>query len=217
LTSADSRDQARIRPYRPGDLDALYRICLLTADNGQDATALYDDPRLPGHIYAAPYGLFEPSLAFVAEDAAGVGGYVVGALDSQAFEQRLESEWWPRLRSRYSEPPAEVLQDQWTPQQHAAHLIHHPRRTPGELAGRYPSHLHIDLLPRLQARGLGSRLIQALIEALGVQGSRGLHLHVGPGNRRAAGFYRHVGFAELPAADVHLFSMDLRDTQPGRA
>ena len=98
------RTRARIRPYRPSDLDELYRICLLTGDAGQDATPLYQDLRLLGHIFAAPYGVLEPSLAFVAEDAAGVGGYIVGALDTQAFEERLESEWWPALRGRYPDP-----------------------------------------------------------------------------------------------------------------
>jgi hypothetical protein len=67
-------DGARIRRYRSGDPDDLYRICLLTADSGQDATSLFRDSRLPGHLFAAPYGVFEPSLAFVAVDAAGVGG-----------------------------------------------------------------------------------------------------------------------------------------------
>jgi hypothetical protein len=88
-------EPARIRPYQPDDLDELYRICVQTADNGQDATSMFRDPRLPGHVYAAPYALFEPSLAFVAQDAGGVGGYIVAALDSQAFEQRLERDWWP--------------------------------------------------------------------------------------------------------------------------
>lgn len=214
MAAADPGGQARIRPYRPGDLDALYRICLLTADNGQDATALYDDPRLPGHVYAAPYGLFEPSLAFVAEDASGVGGYVVGALDSLAFAERLERHWWPGLRSRYPEPPAEIPPGQWTPQQHAAYRIHHPWGT-SAVARRYPSHLHIDLLPRLQGGGHGSRLIRTLTGALRARGSAGLHLHVGLANQRAAGFYRHVGFAEYPADGVHVFTMDLRDAQPG--
>ena len=67
-------DGARIRRYRSGGPDDLYRICLLTADSGQDATSLFRDSRLPGHLFAAPYGVFEPSLAFVAVDAAGVGG-----------------------------------------------------------------------------------------------------------------------------------------------
>jgi ribosomal protein S18 acetylase RimI-like enzyme len=205
------RTLARIRPYRPSDIDALYQICLLTGDSGQDATAHYEDPRLIGHCFAAPYALFEPSLAFVAEDTAGVAGYVVGALDSQAFEKRLESNWWPPLRARYPEPPPGLPSQRWTPDQRLAHFIHHPGRTPDELAARYPSHLHIDLLPRLQARGYGRQLIQTLTAALRDQGSRGVHLLVTPSNQRAVSFYRHVGFTQLPAADTHLFGMDLGD------
>ena len=112
--------QASIRPYRDSDLDDLYRICLQTGDSGQDATSMFDDPRLLGHVFAAPYGLFEPSLAFVAEDEAGVGGYIVGALDSRAFAERLEADWWPALRDRYPAPPAELPPDQWTPDQRTA-------------------------------------------------------------------------------------------------
>jgi ribosomal protein S18 acetylase RimI-like enzyme len=209
------RTQACIRPYRTGDLDDVYRICLLTADAGQDGTSLYRDPRLPGHVFAAPYGLFEPSLAFVAEDAAGVGGYIVGALDSQAFEQQLEDKWWPGLRSRYPEPPPGLPAERWTPDQRTAYMIHHPPRTSDELARRYPSHLHINLVPRLQARGLGSELTRTLIAALRGQGSCGVHLAVPRRNRPAAGFYRHIGFTDLTddefaAVGLHRFGMDLR-------
>ena len=101
-------ERARIRPYRPDDLDELYRICLQTADNGQDGTSLFRDPRLPGHVYAAPYALFEPSLAFVAQDSGGVGGYIVAALDSHAFERRLERDWWPALRASHPEPSQDL-------------------------------------------------------------------------------------------------------------
>jgi len=48
--------RTRIRPYLPSDLDALYRICLLTGDDGQDASSLYKDPRLPGHFSRLPMG-----------------------------------------------------------------------------------------------------------------------------------------------------------------
>ena len=136
-----------IRRYQAADLGALYRICLQTGRDGGDATPLYRDHKLLGHVHVAPYALFEPSLAFVAEDAAGVGGYVVGALDSHGFEARLERDWWPKLRAQSPEPPASVPGDQWTPEQAKAYLIHHPWVTPGEVASRYPSHLHINLVP----------------------------------------------------------------------
>ena len=204
------RIHAHIRPYRPADIDALYQICLQTGDAGQDATSRHDDPKLLGHCYAAPYGLFEPSLAFVAEDASGVAGYIVGALDSRAFEERLEREWWPGLRARYPEPPPGLPSEQWTPDQRLGHIIHHPFRAADELTARYPSHLHINLLPRLQASGYGRQLIQTLTAALREQGSPGVHLHVGLGNQKAARFYSHVGFTRLPVDGINVFVMDLR-------
>ena len=51
---------AEIRAVRPSDLDDLYRICLATGAGGGDASALYRDPKLLGHVYAAPYAVFSP-------------------------------------------------------------------------------------------------------------------------------------------------------------
>ena len=207
-TNPVSSEPARIRSYQPDDLDELYRICVQTADNGQDGTPLFRDPRLPGHVYAAPYALFEPSLAFVAQDSGGVGGYIVAALDSHAFERRLERDWWPALRASHPEPSQDLATGLSPQEQFALHWIHHPLGTPDELARAFPSHLHINLVPRLQGQGIGRQLIATVISALRDQGSHGLHLHVRHANQRAAGFYRHVGFAELPADDVHVFTMN---------
>jgi ribosomal protein S18 acetylase RimI-like enzyme len=204
-------NEAHIRPYRSGDLDDLYRICLLTADRGQDATPLFHDPQLPGNIFAAPYGMFEPSLTFVAEDAAGVAGYIVGARDTREFEQTLERDWWPKLRERYPAPPADVPEQDLSREQHMVAFIHNRPEIPDELAAHHPSHLHINLLPRLQGHGMGRGLIDTLAGALRDQGSQGVHLHVSRANQRAVEFYRHVGFTDLDAglADVHLYVMDL--------
>jgi ribosomal protein S18 acetylase RimI-like enzyme len=205
-------DPVVIRPYRPDDLDDLYRICLLTADNGEDATPLFGDPRLPGEVYVGPYVTFEPSLAFVAQDPGGVAGYVLGALDTQAFERRLERDWWPALRASYPEQDPASLSP---PERYALHDIHHPWGIADDLARRFPSHLHIDLLPRGQGRGSGRRLIDTLVASLRERGSPGLHLLVGYGNPRAAGFYRHLGFADFPGTGVHVFTMDLTRPGPG--
>lgn len=202
-------EPARIRAYRPEDLDELYRICLRTADSGEDGTALFRDPRLPGDVYVAPYVTFEPSLAFVAQDAAGVGGYIVGALDSPAFDQRLERDWWPALRARYPEPARDLADRVSLPERYMLHDIHHPWGTEPELAERFPSHLHINLVPRMQGRGTGRRLVATLIASLRDRGSRGLHLLVARSNQRAARFYRRVGFIQLPSTGVLTFAMDL--------
>jgi ribosomal protein S18 acetylase RimI-like enzyme len=189
---------AAVRPYRPEDLDALYRVCLETGDAGRDATALHEDPTLLGHVYAAPYALFEPELAFVLEDGEGVGGYVLGARDTIAFDARLEQEWWPALRSRY---PLRSAGAGESPDGHLVRMIHggHPRDP--EVVAAYPSHLHIDVVARMQGQGHGARLMATLLDALRAAGSPGVHLGVSTRNQRAIGFYRHLGFDELTAND----------------
>jgi ribosomal protein S18 acetylase RimI-like enzyme len=199
--------EAQIRPYQPADLDALYSVCVQTADNGEDATALLSDPMLPGHVFAAPYAIFESSLAWVAEDAAGVAGYVLGALDTRTFEERLEGDWWPGLRDSYPERSSAGTLSEL--ERFTLSDIHRPFKADPMLVKRYPSHLHIDLLPRLQGRGFGRQLIETLFAALRASGSRGVHLLVGSANVRAAGFYRHIGMTELPGAGGPVFAMKL--------
>ncbi len=184
-----------IRPATPADRDALHDICLKTGDSGQDATHLYHDPELLGHVYAGPYLRFEPGLAFVLEDEQGVCGYVIGALDSRAFADALEREWWPALRRQY--PPPQSAPAERTPDERMANLIHHPHAVPEHLMSQYPSHLHIDLLPRAQGGGHGRRLMETLFTALREAGSPGVHLGVGGRNTGAQAFYRHLGFTEL--------------------
>lgn len=184
-----------IRPARPDDLAALYLIALATGDAGQDAAALYRDPQLVGHLYAAPYAVLEPDSAFVAEDAVGVGGYILGAADTLDFEARMEGEWWPALRARYPDPGGDP--QGWGLDEVRSHQIHHPRAPPARITAPYPSHLHINLMPRLQGRGMGKALIDRWLERMREVGSRGVHLGVSPQNHRAIRFYRTYGFDEF--------------------
>jgi len=185
----------QIRDAQPGDLDALYRIALATGDSGADAAHLHRDPKLVGHLYAAPYAVLEPAFALVVEDASGVGGYIVGARDTLAFEARLEAQWWPALRRDYPDPRGDP--SSWDLDQLRAYQIHHPRPPPARITAPYPSHLHINLLPRLQGRGLGKALIDAWLARIETAGSRGAHLGVSPANHRALRFYRAYGLEEF--------------------
>jgi ribosomal protein S18 acetylase RimI-like enzyme len=177
-----------IRPYCPSDLEALYDICLKTGDAGQDASAMYRDPRILGHVYAGPYGVLEPQSCFVAEDAHGVGAYIIGTADTHGFEMRQEKEWWPRLRESIAEAQGDDADAR------IARLIHHPPKTPRRINEPYPAHLHIDCLPRMQGIGLGKRLIDTWLAAMARRGAKAAHLGVGPRNARAARFYQTYGF-----------------------
>jgi ribosomal protein S18 acetylase RimI-like enzyme len=202
-----------IRPYRPEDLDALYRICLATGDAGKDAAPLFADPKLLGHIYAGPYALLSPKACFVVEDDEGVGGYIIGAVDTHAFEKKLETEWWPSLRSLYEEPRREEGRE-FDREARMRLLIHRPPRTPRRISQDHPSHLHINLLPRLQGRGWGKKLIDHWLAAMRRLGSPGAHLGVGTANSRAVRFYGAYGFREIdragPPFNVIWFGVSLR-------
>jgi ribosomal protein S18 acetylase RimI-like enzyme len=184
----------RLRPYRAADHDAVYDICVRTGAAGEDASHLLRDPALLGHIYAGPYVELAPDLAFVVEDDDGVAGYILGAADTAEFQDRLEREWWPELRRRY---PTYRTDGDAAFDDLLIALMHSPARTDADLAEAYPSHLHIDVLPRLQGQGWGRRLIDTLVERLRATGSHGLHLGVANANTRAQAFYRAVGFTEL--------------------
>ena len=190
-------DAVGIRGYRPEDLDALYRISLATGDAGGDASALYRDPRLIGHVYVGPYAALCPEAVLVAEDGGGVAGYALGAVDTRGFERRQEADWWPALRAAHPDP-ADVPPERRTADQQRHHRFHHPLRMPDALLTAYPSHLHINLLPRLQGRGVGRRLIGRWLDLARAEGSRGVHLGVNTAIRPPFGFYRACGFQELP-------------------
>ncbi|WP_407572366.1 GNAT family N-acetyltransferase [Deinococcus altitudinis] len=188
-----------LRPYRPGDLLALYDVCLRTGDSGADASGLYRDPMLLGHYYAAPYATLCPDTTFVLDDGVRVQGYVLGVPDSQAFAARCEAEWFPVLRSLYPLP----AESDTSRDARMVRAIHRGIPAPKSgWASRYPAHLHIDLLPVAQGGGHGRRLMQTLFAALAARGAAGVHLGVGLRNLNAQGFYLRLGFQELERGEA---------------
>ncbi|MFB9909215.1 GNAT family N-acetyltransferase [Allokutzneria oryzae] len=183
-----------IRPYRPSDFDAVHQICAATADAGSPMTGL-PDPDIVGHVFAGPYVTLEPDLAFVHEDADGVAGYVIAALDTAAFETRWRAEWSPRFVESHPPPAvsADPAADAWLRE-----MLHNPASPAPVAFPEFPSHLHIDLLARARGNGNGRRLLDALFDALRAKGSPGVHLLVVQSNTNAIAFYRAVGFTELP-------------------
>jgi ribosomal protein S18 acetylase RimI-like enzyme len=186
-------------------LERLYEICVRTGDAGQDASELVTDKKLYGHIWAAQYGLLEPSHAFVVVDSADVaGGYVLGALDTYSFEKRCDAEYWPKLQAQYPSGSGSGLDALLIA------MIHAPSHMPRSITEEYPSHLHIDLLPPFQGGGWGRRLMDTAMAALAADGSPGLHLGVSAKNTRALGFYEHLGFTELHVnPSIHLLGRKL--------
>lgn len=187
---------AQVRAAEPGDEPGAYYVCLKTGDHGQDGEPFYrGDPDALGRIFVGPYLAFEPDLSLILEDDEGICGYALGAFDSRAFYVRYETEWRPTLCARFPAPEGDPRS--WTRVQQVHHWYHHPDYFCPEPYEAYPSHLHIDLLPRAQGHGHGRRMLERVMNRLRERGSPGAHLGVSVLNTRAIGFYARLGFQDL--------------------
>lgn len=183
----------QIKNYSPEHHDFIYDICLKTGNSGKGAEHLYDDPMVLGHIYAGPYINLEPESAFMLEDEKGICGYIIGAVDTQSFFKKVKLNWLPVLQKQYKEPSENSKP--WTKDEECVHLLFHPEDP--VLFPDYPSHLHIDLLPRAQGQDQGKRMMDHFLKYLKDHGSKGVHLGLGINNERAFHFYKEYGLVEL--------------------
>jgi ribosomal protein S18 acetylase RimI-like enzyme len=195
MRDAELKPACFIRPYAPRDFYAIAEICLRTAEAGRDATGLYANDDLMADVFAKPYLLLEPELAFVLDAGQQIGGYVLGIADTARFVERYRAEWLPGFARKYVhvDPPG-------TRDELIRHLGFVPERMLIPELERYPAHLHIDLLPAYQRRGFGRALMEALIAALRERGVPGLHLSMDPANHGARAFYDRLGFRELASS-----------------
>lgn len=180
-----------IRLYAPSDMFMLYRICLQTGDNGKDATGQLSDEIL-GHYYAAPYPLFQPELCFTLLESGVPCGYLVGTSDSTRFSQFFNEEWLPPLLARYQLPGRGVQ----TREASMVRQLHMGYIPPG-CTNIYPAHLHINVLPIGQGKGIATKMMYLFTKALQSLSVPGLHLNVNILNPRAINFYKSYGFVEV--------------------
>ncbi|CAM2729170.1 unnamed protein product [Rotaria socialis] len=185
-----------IRPCTIADEESAIDVCLKTGDAGNDATLLYDDPKLLGYRFVSPYIHLSPELAFILEDLEGnVCGYVLGTLHSDIFYQQYVNEWLSKVKQLYPKVPSDeesVKQDR-----EVLRSFHNDNLQSFKLFDDYPSHLHIDLLPKAQGQGYGTKMIHHIVDELKRLGSKGVHLQMSANNARAFRFYTKVGFTVL--------------------
>lgn len=190
-----------IRAYRPADLPELRRICLLTRDAGADATGLWSDDGLLPDLYLEPYLVLPGGWGWVAEIDGAILGYLVATLDTREFVSAWRQRWSPEFDRRH---PHIIPGQEWMHDRAA-----HPEQLLVPEVDQYPVHLHVDLLPAAQGRGLGREFIATLAGASREAGAGGIHLGFDPANSGARGFYEKLGFTELPSSTVSdpLFGM----------
>jgi ribosomal protein S18 acetylase RimI-like enzyme len=186
-----------IRRYAERDHDAVYDVCVRTADSGGDARGKYSDDDLMPDLFAGPYLFLEPGFCWVLDDGERAVGYVIGTPDTAAFARAYRERWTPRMADRYPAPPDPPV----TAEDAMVSVFYSPEGMVWPGLAAYPAHLHIDLLPPVQGAGYGPRLMSTFFEAAAAAGAPGVHLVVAADNVRALGFYHHLGFEQLPVVE----------------
>ena len=194
--SAIQRDDRHffVRSYRCGDEIPLRDVCLRTGKSGDDASNWIPGGLLPD-IFLSPYVHFAPDLVCVVDDGHGACGYAIAADNTSGFVAWYRGHWLPLFRQLH--PLVEPVS---TPADRLTVFGYHPENFLGPDQERFPAHMHIDLLPEAQGRGMGRLLIRRMLALLRGRGVAGVQLGVGEHNLRARGFYAHLGFSPLPSA-----------------
>ena len=171
------------------DLPYIYEICYLTGHNGESVVEICPDKFKIGHYFAAPYVYFDSEMCFVVTEDNIPKGYIIGTHDTEKYTEWLNREWLPRVRILYDFKQNEstheleiylnsVIKDD---------TVNDARLEPFE------AHLHIDLLPELQGKGLGRTLINTFFDQCREKGSSKVHLGVSSKNPGAVAFYKKIG------------------------
>ncbi|MGI6773322.1 MAG: GNAT family N-acetyltransferase [Clostridiales bacterium] len=177
----DNKPVITIKPYEDKYRHAVQKICI---DNAGHADKPLEAKRYILIMYCNYYIEQEPENCFVAvnENDEAVG-YIICSEDYKKYRKIFNKRYIPQARTisfkKYCEAKLDMLS-------HALWMKN------------YPAHLHIDIDSNYQRLGIGTRLMDALINHLKAKGVKpGLMLVVGATNEQGRNFYKKYGFKEL--------------------
>lgn len=183
--------EIEIKPATLRDLDDLYFVALKTGDSGNDATALFRNDQMLGEVFVGPYVTLASETSNLLSESGKTVGYGLCVLDTDHFQSLCMKHWWPRLQIKYAELE-HCSEDEWLVRE-----IFSPTPSPSEVIKEFPSHGHIDLLPQVQGKGWGRKMMEHMENQLKAHGSPGFHLRVSAYNERGLKFYAALGYTEL--------------------
>lgn len=180
-----------IRPYRPSDRRQVREICYLTGYMGEPVDWFWRDLDSFANIWSAYYTDQEPESLFVAIRSGRVVGYLFGCIDT-ARSPSLASTLTRQVICRF------LFFRRGTAgffRRSIRDVLRGTAFPPGELDdARWPSHLHINLLPKARGAGAGAALMHAWFGRLATMDSPGCHLATLAENKDALSFFERMGF-----------------------
>ncbi|ETN43108.1 uncharacterized protein HMPREF1541_02266 [Cyphellophora europaea CBS 101466] len=182
----------------------MVNIFTITADKGlRDAGP--DALHIASFAWCRNYYLLQPEHCFVIDDGHGRAvGYIIGTPDTRTFAQQLREEFLAYLNEQNLPRPGPDENTNWAENITAAlrSYLHNPDQLVHqewpELMRDHPGHLHIDILPPYQGKGMGRQLMSTFLEHMRRLDCRGVHLGMVSSNEGAEKFYTRLGFTRFP-------------------
>jgi ribosomal protein S18 acetylase RimI-like enzyme len=185
-----------IRAYRVADRAAVRAIAHRAGYMGEAADWYWRDATSFANVWTGYYTDREPESAFVAERAGAVVGYLLGCVDSMRAPSAgtLIAQQSIRRMLFFRPGTAGFL---WRSLWDTFRRSDLPRSEMDD--PRWPSHLHVNLLPEGRGCGAGASLMTAWLARLRDVGSPGCQLTTLAENRTAIAFFERSGFERLGA------------------
>lgn len=147
-----------------------------------------DDRELFALRWALYYIRYQTDFCYVAEDKEEVIGYVLCAPDTVDSENEYEEKIIPEIKN---------MIDKNNPKYEYYTTILKTNEIIESYLEKYPAHLHINMTPKCQGKGVGTKLLKAMEENLVAHGIGGIHLGVMEDNSAAIRFYEKNGYVKF--------------------
>jgi len=198
--AGDPHPLIQLRPYRPGDLEAVRRICADTGFLGNPIDPVFEDRELFADYLTGYYTRFEPEALLVCEVDGEVRGYLMGcrrALLRQAYQFLANfvvagKALYRCLRRPYNSASRRFLR--WV-------LMNSWREVP--VTPRNMPHFHMNILPDARSVRNTRALIRTFLDFLRSHDCRSVYGQVVTySGRRTVSLFRRYGFHVIDRVEV---------------
>ena len=186
--------QIEVRPYDVADRDELVDVVFEAAGEGAPGSEVWGHHASLAEIYLTPYLDLEPASTFVVLATADRPATSPGASTTRRSPARRSG---PRRRSGSTDCGGCPGRAGSSCARQYDSAVCRVRRIPvagGFSDPRWPSHLHLDLMPVARGTGAAAGLMELWFERLREVGSPGCYLQTAYENTRAIAFFERAGF-----------------------
>jgi ribosomal protein S18 acetylase RimI-like enzyme len=196
---------AFIRPYQPGDREALLNIGADTAFFGEPIEHYMEDRTIFMDSFYSYYTDYEPQHAWVACEQNRVVGFLTGAVNSHKHARIMQQRILPAVLGKFLRARYRPGMKTWRYTFGVFRAVLRKEFPPVSF-DHYPAHLHINILPHCRGLGLGRQLLEAYLSQLEQLHVLGVHLKTTDRNTAACHLYERIGFRMISARPSRMYA-----------